>query len=192
VETFVRIGALRRWFSRPDVASGLKKCYTVFNRFYGNSAAYMQAMNVEADDDDDADDDEVIATLSNKDDIARVRHEGVVYSRSRTHHGNSQILFYPNGDRRHPPLPALIDKISRSEGEITLTVRCYRERHSQIDPFERFQHFDAKLYSSQVANSTLEVKLPWIKCHFAAYEWTKKDTAILSLSRVSNMNMIVH
>jgi len=38
-------------------------------------------------------------------------HNGIVFSRSKMHIGNSPIMYYPNGNRSNPPIPAEIGNI---------------------------------------------------------------------------------
>jgi hypothetical protein len=55
---------------------------------------------------------------------ATLKFEGVIYSKASTHVGNSQIFFYPRGDRSLTPVPANIKYIySMLTGELLFAVQ---------------------------------------------------------------------
>lgn len=116
---------------------------------------------------------------------ARFKHDGIVYSRSSTHLGNSLISFFPNGIRT-TVVPGTIKYIIRKmQNQILLAV----QRHLDLpcntqDPFAPYPHFPAKLYSAALADLEI-VKVDWIMSHFARWKISSEHVVIVSLSKVS-------
>ena len=55
---------------------------------------------------------------------AHLRHAGVVFSRSSTNVGNSQIMFYPSGDQSLQAVPGLIKYIFEGDdGSMAFAVQ---------------------------------------------------------------------
>ena len=58
---------------------------------------------------------------------ARLKQEGVIYSTSKTHKGNSQIFFYPDGDRTLAPVVGFIQYIyseGKKSNKTLLAIKC--------------------------------------------------------------------
>jgi len=115
---------------------------------------------------------------------ATLKFEGVIYSKASTHVGNSQIFFYPCGDRLLTPVPANIKYIySTLTGELLFAVQQHIPLdHHIIDPFSLYPDFPAKLYSTDLENCLENAKVSWVISHFARWRVSDSYTVILSLS----------
>ena len=73
-----------------------------------------------------------------------MKQEGVIYSTSKTHKGNSQIFFYPNGDRTLAPVAGFIQYIyseGKKSNKTLLAVKCaITVDKSVTDPFAKYMH----------------------------------------------------
>ena len=76
---------------------------------------------------------------------ARLKQEGVIYLTSKTHEGNSQIFFYPSGDRTLAPVAGFIQYIyseGKKSNKTLLTVKCaITVDKSVTDPFAKYMHW---------------------------------------------------
>jgi hypothetical protein len=95
---------------------------------------------------------------------AHHKFNDVVLSRSSTHTGNSLILFYPNGHRLLPPVPASIEYIvCRQSREVVHAVRRQEPATSDTrDPFRFYPHFPAKVYSPTLSACYELVYPEWV------------------------------
>jgi len=117
--------------------------------------------------------------------VAHYKHNGVNYSRERTHVGNSLILYYPTCDAVSP-IPGSIQKITTSTLGVRLHVQCQKAlKPDQWDPFARYPSFPARMYSAEMESmSRLDiVDLSSIATHVARYK-CKDRAVIVDLSRV--------
>lgn len=187
------MSSVRRWLARPDQPEIIKTCSKIFDSFYKRSDSFLarleEGRDADFNGDDDDDDDGDFDTKKSKE-LARVRYGGIIYSRESTHVGSSQILFFPDGGRDTAAVPALIQKIFVSGTGINLEVRRLKRRHARVDPFAKYVHFPAQLYSKDLQEKQ-KITIDKVKCHFASYPWSDKDTAVLSLSRVSLLEISV-
>ena len=114
-----------------------------------------------------------------------IKIQGICYTCSETHIGNSLVHFYLNGDQGKSCVPGRIKCIHSTDGvhyalaiqwQIPLPVDC-------LDPFAQYLHFPTKTYSSK--HSSLEcIDLDWIFCHYACWDLSPGYSVVLSLSRV--------
>ena len=119
---------------------------------------------------------------------AHIRHEGVVYSQSSIHLGNSLIMFYSKGCCTSSPVPGSIKYIYRCNDRLTFAVERQsplQEKHQ--DPFLIYPHFPAKLYSSVMSDSLEVVCLSWVVSHFARWAVANNCVVVLSLCWVSQI-----
>lgn len=117
--------------------------------------------------------------------VAHYRHNGVNFSRAKTHMGNSLILYYPTPDSVSP-IAGSIQKITTSN----IGVRLHIQRQTslapgQCDPFMRYPSFPARTYSAEMQQmSRLDIiEFPSVVTHVARYEF-KDRAVIIDLSRV--------
>ncbi|KAG2739280.1 hypothetical protein P692DRAFT_20756232, partial [Suillus brevipes Sb2] len=101
--------------------------------------------------------------------------------------GNSQILFYPRGDRSLTPVPASIKYIYGTlTDEMLFAVRRHLplDHHDRtVDPFSMYPDFPAKLYSADLESRLENAKVSWVVGHFARWTVSGRHAVILSLSR---------
>jgi hypothetical protein len=100
---------------------------------------------------------------------ATLKFKGVIYSKASTHVGNSQIFFYPHGDRLLTPVPTNIKYIySTLTGELLFAVqRHILLDHHIVNPFSLYPDFPAKLYLMDLENRLENAKVSWVVSHFA-------------------------
>ncbi|KAG1794240.1 uncharacterized protein HD556DRAFT_1237055, partial [Suillus plorans] len=115
---------------------------------------------------------------------ATLKFDGVIYSKASTHLGNSQIFFYPRGDRSLTPVAASIKYIySTLTGELLFAVqRHILLDHHIIDPFSMYPDFPAKLYSTDFETRLENAKVSWVVSHFARWRVSDCHAVILFLS----------
>lgn len=201
LQSYLKAARLRSWLARPQCPLAIRECKILLDRAYGTAQAH-QDLN---DDDNDGVPIPVTAVptpvpqdlkgLIHQCSVvlrAHVKHEGVAYSRSSTHVGNSLITFYPQGCRTMSPVPGSIKYIYGSNGMLTFAVQRQsplQEKHQ--DPFSTYLHFPAKLYSSVMSDDLEVVCLSWVVSHFACWAVAHDHVVILSLCRVSSLSCLV-
>jgi hypothetical protein len=100
--------------------------------------------------------------------------------------GNSQIFFYPNGDKSLTPVAASIKYIYGTlTGELLFAVQRHLplDNNRTIDPFLMYPDFPAKLYLTNVQSRLEKVKVSWVVSHFTRWAVSDSHIVILSLSR---------
>lgn len=119
---------------------------------------------------------------------ARCKLGGIVYSTSLTHQGNSQVYFYPGGDKISPPVPGFIKYIFLSSDRLVrISIAVQRATDVEktiVDPFAKYPHWPSKLYKSHLSTSYECIHPDWIYGHFARWDFTSEEMVILSLNRV--------
>ena len=53
-----------------------------------------------------------------------------------------------------------------------------------VDPFQSYQDFPAKTYSSTISSELITVRPEWIVGHFACFHTSPETVAVLSLSKM--------
>jgi hypothetical protein len=193
VHSFIRAAKLRRWLARDDCPPAIKECKCLFDKAYAlknNHAGSTNGLFSEAHDDaDPVLESEIPSELQRlvTGQIrlqARCKHQGVMYSRSSTHLGNSLVLFHPNGIGSDE-VPGTIKYIFETTNkEIFFAVQRHLDvPHDLPDPYEPYPYFPAKLYQSCLAEMEL-VKVDWVVSHFARWTMTPDVVVVLSLSKV--------
>ena len=127
--------------------------------------------------------------------LVRLKQEGIIYSTSKTHEGNSQIFFYPDGDRTLAPVAGFIQYIY-SEGKklnkTLLAVKCaITVDKSVTDPFAKYMHWPARLYHSGLNKSCERIPSEWISGHFVRWDVSSEHMVVLSLSWVSSFSYTI-
>ena len=191
LHSYLKGAKLRAYLSQPDCPPALHECKALLDQAYGvhgtqNTAVdpleevirpsdRARAVNVPP---------ELRELVPQSKTVLRahLRHAGVVYSRSSTNIGNSQILFYPCGDRSLSPIPGVIQHIYEVEGCMAFAVQ--RRRTSAADVFAAYPHFPAKLYSTQLMENLEHVKVSWVMSHYASWAVSPREVVVLSLCQV--------
>lgn len=195
--SFLKATKLRRWLSNPQSPPIFQEIKAVFDKIYASTPSYDDPRNDHPSDQANLD---VSTSQSIPDDLkatlnvsqsriflrARIKLQGIFYTRSETHLGNSLIHFYPNGDRRAPCVPGRIKYIHSIDGtHYTLAIqRQIPLPNNRLDPFAQYLHFPAKTYSCKYSSSLEHVDLNWIFCHYARWDFSPDHSVVLSLSRV--------
>jgi hypothetical protein len=201
LQSFIQAGKLKRWLARPDCPDVIKECKAHFDKAYAHkSDGFAKQLNGEdlLVDDLSTDNQTSSSQPQTTPDDLRVlirqdrvilsawhKHNGIIYSRSTTHLGNSLVYFYLQGDRSTLPIPASIKYIFTNG--VTTSYAVQRQLPLEpniIDPFARYPHFPAKLYSSTISPDLEIIEVDWIASHFARWQLSESLAVILSLSQV--------
>jgi len=195
LHSFIKAMKLRCWLSRPDCPLAIQECKVLFDRMY--AFGFKDELAEDPLDDSVRAPPSAIAVATPEDLYALIKRQtailrahlkfnGIIYSRASTHVGNSQILFYPHGDRLSSPVPGSIQYIYATPiGELMFAVRRHfpLDRHYHvIDPFAVYPHFPAKLYMSNLSTHLENVKVSWVTGHFARWSVSNECVVIISLS----------
>lgn len=190
LRSYLKGSKLRAWLSRPDCPPAIKEVKVILDLAYGID----DKRNSSIDDDPYVTD--TARTTTVPEDLheltgerktvirAHLNHAGVLYSEVSTNAGNSQIIFYPNGNHSASPIPGIIKYIFEQDGTMLLAVQR-RYQSSGCSIFSSYPHFPAKVYQTRPASKLEKVKISWIVGHYASWPVSLEQVIILSLSRVS-------
>ena len=199
LRTFIRASKLKRWLWRDDCPQAIKECKKLFDKCYPRKASedtkpeaefsvkISPARDIPSD----------LRPLIGKRQVglqARLRHQGIVYTRASTHLGNSLVLFYPRGDTSSPPVPGSIKYIFSHNSVVALAV----QRQTPLlpsegveDPFSRYPHFPARLYKNTMEEKLEEARPEWIMCHYARYSVSSLHAVVLNVSKVNTFGRLL-
>lgn len=201
LRSYIKATRLHRWLARTDCPPAIQECRVLFDRVYAPKGAPDPSQELAEDPMDDIVQvpDSAMTSMVPEDLYTLIRRrkavlraslkfDGIVYSRASTHMGNSQIFFYPNGDKSLAPVAASIKYIY---GTLTAEMLFAVQRHlpldlhdnHTIDPFSMYPDFPAKLYSTNLQSRLEKVKVSWVVSHFARWVISDSHIVILSLSR---------
>ena len=120
---------------------------------------------------------------------ARLKQDGVIYSTSKTHKGNSQIFFYPNGDRMVAPVAGFIQYIYSEGTKLNKTLLAVKHAITVdkliTDPFAKYMHWPMQLYHLDLNKSCKWIPPEWISEHFTRWDFSSEHIVVLLLSWVS-------
>jgi len=188
---------LHAWLSWPDCPQAVKECKVLLDQAYGvngNDTTIIDPLEEYVRPLDTARATNVPPDLGEFVCLCRtvlrahLRHAGVVFSRSSTNVGNSQIMFYPSGDQSLQAVPGLIKYIFEGDdGSMAFAVQWQEalRRNGEGDPFAAYPHFPAKLYSAQASEKLEKVKILWVVSHYACWA-ISEEVVVLSLCHVSS------
>ncbi|KIK54501.1 hypothetical protein GYMLUDRAFT_114637, partial [Collybiopsis luxurians FD-317 M1] len=173
VKAHARSANLRRFLNREDCPPLVCILKDLFNKAFPSSSKQLSSEGrLEA----------TPAALSYE--CAHYTYNGVNYSRSQTHIGNSLVLFYASlTDTK--PIAGSIQKIEINKGQPFFHI-CRQQPlpSSKHDPFCHYPWFFAQSYSSEM--STLppdRVPASRIVSHVARFNFSNGRSVILNLSR---------
>ncbi|KAG2137126.1 uncharacterized protein EDB93DRAFT_1091336 [Suillus bovinus] len=158
LRSYIKAARLHRWLARTDCPPAIQECRALFDKVYAPKAVLR----------------------------ASLKFDGIVYCRASTHMGNSQIFFYPNGDKSLTPVAASIKYIYGTlTGEMLFAVQRHLllDNNRTIDPFSMYPDFPAKLYSTNFQSRLEKAKVSWVVSHFARWAVSDSHIVILSVSR---------
>ena len=106
--SYLKAGRLKQWLGWPDSPAFLRECKALFDKAFGERSDNHPAASAFGPVPDH------LKTVIRGPQIAlRATHtvNGVVYSRTSTHIGNSLVVFYPGGNHSSCPVPGSIQHI---------------------------------------------------------------------------------
>ena len=188
MRSFIQASRLRRWISRPGAPVWIQECKMYFDEAFGsrlkdnstssstNSRTATQPVPADL---------RALVGLNVVALRAHYTYLGVTYSRSSTHLGNSLVLYHPGGDILQRPVAGSIKYIYTMHDQTRLAVQ--RQQSAPIttrNPFQRYPHFPAQIYSTQLVECVEEVCVSWILCHYARWNMEEGICVLLLLFRV--------
>jgi hypothetical protein len=154
---YIRSANLRRWLAQGSRAPVIKEIKELFDKIYVRRTE-DHPMAVPMDETMHDEEPELFGTGSAAEATpARIRYEGVMYSRRLTHKGNSNIMFYAHGDTNSLPIPGSIEKIDCSSPELGIVfhVRPFlSSSYPSRDPFAEWPLLRAQIWSTALGAST--------------------------------------
>ncbi len=195
---YLRAASIRHWVSRPDCPPAMKVATDLFKQAYG----IHSDLNSEEIIDEEVDDDllatpttqipeELRKALGNqgKGIQLRARHhyQGVIYTRSETHIGNSLVEYYPDGCRTSNPIPGSIQYIFADvkHSSVSFAIRHQRSRLSSFqDPFKPYPYIPAKIYRTELEPELGIINPEWVYSHYARFEWKDDHCVVMSLNQI--------
>ena len=164
---------LRRWLRRPNCPEVVRQFKVLFDKAFSSGTP-----------DSSANEPEPKSPLSDREQ-AHLSYNGVVFSRSSTHLGNSLVLYYPTLSSTDP-IAGSVQTIQRSGGQVYFHIKRQAPLPpTKHDPFRRYLSFPAKLYSSKMVDGPDDVvPVESVVSHVARFELSSERAVILNLSRV--------
>ncbi|RDB18859.1 hypothetical protein Hypma_014527 [Hypsizygus marmoreus] len=173
LRSHMRAAGLRRWLKRPDCPEVIRRFKGLFDKAFSQS--------VSADNDTAAE----TTILTSPREVAHYMYNGVNFSRSSTHLGNSLVLYYPSS-LCMTPVAGSIEKIIISSSGVHLSIKRQAQLPPEFyDPFRRYPSFPAKVYSSKMVDGPPDkVSFDSVVSHVARFTFSSNRAVILNLSRV--------
>lgn len=196
--SFLKASKIKRWLANPEAPPIVRQIKSLYDRIYTPNTADNGDM-----DDEGTPQTRGINGLAIPKDLrpllrnneveihlqARLKRDGFIYARSTTHKGNSQVFFYPNGDKKLAPVAGIIQYIYSESAKSNITFlavqRALPADASTIDPFAKYMHWPARLYKSRFDHPCERIQSSWIAGHFARWDYTSDHMVVVSLNRVS-------
>ena len=207
--SFFKASKIKRWLANPQNSSIMKQNKSLFDKTYSPGAFNKNSETIELMDDDDVSAKFLEASSAPK--IVqqllypgktrvrlhtRFKCHGLVYSVSKTHEGNSQILYYPDGNTSSKPVIGIITFIYSEKTKSMIQPAAAVQRLAPVngdspDPFSKYPHWPAQLYYRD--SSTYErVQPDWVHGHFARWNINTTHMVAVSLNRVSFFSSSAH
>jgi len=166
LHSFLKAGNLKRWLAKPDCPAVIKECKRLFDKIYrpkvsdGDVSEGDLHVSHPVPKNIPQDLRPLLGPLQHQAIMcARLRHNGVIYTTSDTHTGNSLVHFYPQGDTSSL-VPGSIKYIYEEHGRFCLAVQQQLPASEIVsDPYTIYAHFPAKLYSSQLSSQLERVDI---------------------------------
>ncbi len=170
----MRAANLRRWLKRPNCPKVLQEFRRLFNLHHGTRLADPEARPE-------------IETKPRKTGLqngeqAYYDFAGMHFSRAETHVGNSLVSYLDEGKTRF----GSIEKIKVTpEGSVWFAIRHQEALPSgKNDPFQDFPDFPARTYSSEMAETLVDVAPSKVLGHYAPFNFSDDRAVVLDLRRV--------
>lgn len=190
VRSYIAGTKLRRWLTRVDAPVWIRECRVFFDKAFGSrfkdpSPLVPSAVPRQGAHETPLDLRQLVPS-SQVALHAYATYANVTYARSSTHLGSSLVLYHPAGSVAADPVPGSIKYIySTNQQEVRLAIQ--RQVHappSIPDPFARYPHFPARIYSTSLSDHLEEVKLTWLVGHYGRWVITDEYCVVLALLRV--------
>jgi hypothetical protein len=188
---YIKAGKLRQWLHKPGCPEIIKECKNLLKKAtapkvqddeeWGEKLLHKGRSRATPSD---------LHPLAGTDEIVllpSLATDGVCYSSSSHHLGNSLVCFYPNGDHTAAPVPGSIKYIYRRGGSTFLAIQRQLPRpldDNRPDPFARYPDFPAQLYQAQVSQVLEEVGVDWVLCHYVRWNASVELAVVLMLIKV--------
>lgn len=206
--SFLKASKIKRWMANPDGLPLVREIKSLYDKIYSpNDADGVSTAHAdELDNNADADAPALLSVTNIPHELkplisgvgikirlhARFKRNGIIFSVSKTHRGNSQIYYYPGGDKTLPPLPGAIKYIFTESGSpyIFAAIQHIDPVGEFVDdPFARYPYWPAKLYKSLRRESYERIQSDWICGHYAQWDYNSNYVVVLSLSRVCDLSV---
>ena len=192
LKTFSRMGKILRWLGNPGNPEGVLKVKEVFDKFYPSifsSSSRISGNNEDAESNSSGQESEnntnrvFRATSAIPSELrpllrtrsvklhARMHLREVIFSTSRCHLGNSQILFKPVGYSMARPIPAIIKYICEfSDGSRRFIVQEVMPLPvGEVDRYGVYFDFPARRISTELNNTLRVVDPMWVVSQFLSW-----------------------
>ncbi|KAF7364612.1 hypothetical protein MVEN_00330400 [Mycena venus] len=170
LNTWIRGANLRRWINRPDCLAVLLKFHRLFSLYLGVNLGDRSAPGNSS-----------IKRAESR--PAHYEHDGVNYSKSTTHLGNSLVMYVEpgTGKTRAGSIEEIIVGKQKTEFKVRRQAPLPPGKN---DPFKIFPHFPAETYSSKMSADVDTIEPDSIISHYARYNFSDERAVVLNLSRV--------
>ncbi|KAJ6560133.1 hypothetical protein B0H19DRAFT_848987, partial [Mycena capillaripes] len=169
--TWMRGANLWRWIKRPDCPKVLQEFHRLFNLYHGSKL----------DNPDARPGIEMKPRKKGLQDSEQAYYDfaGMHFSKAETHMGNSLVSYLHEGKTWF----GSIEKIKvTSQGSVSFAIR-HQERlpSGKNDPFQEFLHFPARIYSSKMAETLVDVAPSKVLGHYARFNFSGGRAVVLDL-----------
>jgi hypothetical protein len=177
-QSFMRGANLRRWLKRSDCPEVIRQFKCLFNKSFTPVAGDSNMENCSA---------------SPRSAQAHYRRDGVNFSRTSTHLGNSLVLYYPTLSSTEP-IAGSIQSIRTDGGQVKFVIqRQAILSPTEFDPFRKYAWFPATVYSSRMADGPCDiVPVSSVVTHVARFNFSSNRAVIVNLSRVREIFLFSH
>lgn len=166
IKSVTRTANIRRWLSRPDCPEAVRQLKVMFDRCFKPVNGIVEQEN----------------RPQKGSKRAYAKWDGVNFSPSTTHPGNTTIIYRPCHDKK--PIAGVIQEIQNVNETIRLYVRPFENLPSHLyDPFSRYPHFSGKTYSSTLREEADVITLDAIISHAARFDYSHNRTVLVNLCR---------
>ena len=196
--SFLKAAKFWCWLGDPQSPSIFKEIKFVFDNIYKSNHSYNDPHHDSSTNKANLD---ISAPQSIPDDLknmqninknkvfirAHIKLQGILYTCSQTHLGNSLVHFHPDGDWSKPLVPGQIKYIYSTDGGV-YAFALQQEISLPSDPLNLlalYLHFPAKTYSSKYSSSLEHIDLNWVFFHYAWWDISPNHSVVLSLTWVS-------
>ena len=189
LNSFIAASRLRRWLSRSDAPVWVRECKAYFDQAFSSrfkdSRVLVDTPCSSIRQQPTPSDLQRLIKLPSIQLHAYATYADVTYARSSTHVGNSLIMYYPNGAVAQGPVAGSIKYIYSQASGIRFAVqRQLLPPVATPNPYRRYPHFPAQIFSTALSENLEEVKLTWILGHYARWAVSEDLCVGLMLQRV--------